>query len=296
MLTHHEGTGTGGMGNTRKLETMMLQDLLLTVLIGGMALLYASVGHAGSSGYQAAMGLMGLPPEVMKPTALFLNLVVATLGTLQFARAGLIRWRQLGWLVCTSIPMAFMGGRFSLPGGWYYLIVAVVLWLAAWQLWRHANQEQPATQEQSPSQQADTGEAAASGMTPVGTHGQEKAWPLVLLGAVLGLLSGLTGTGGGIFLTPALILGGWAAPREAAGTSVAFILVNSPAALLGWWQKQPSLEMLPTLLPWWMVLVAGCGWLGAWYGSRRGSPRMLRRLLALVLVIAGLKMVLNASH
>jgi uncharacterized protein len=254
---------------------MTSSDLLLTLLISLMALLYASVGHAGSSGYQAAMALMGVSAAMMKPTALFLNVVVASIGTWQFASTGHINWRQWFWLVVASVPMAYIGGYFTLPPGWYYLLVAVVLWLAAIRLWFSGKEPE--------------------GVSPRSTATSTLNHPLQLLviGGILGFLSGLTGTGGGIFLTPLLVLGGWATPRQAAGISVAFILANSPAALLGWWLKQKSDIALPNLLPVWMILVAGCGWLGAWFGSKYGSPLLLRRLLALVLVIAGAKLALS---
>lgn len=247
---------------------MTTSDLILTFLLALMALLYASVGHAGSSGYQAAMALMGVEAGVMKTTALSLNIVVAAIAWFQFARRGWFDWRLWALLCCASAPAALVGGMVELPKGWYYLLVAVVLWLAAVRLWQQPRRE-----------------------TPEYATRRRPSLPLILvLGGVLGFLSGLTGTGGGIFLTPVLVLTGWCMPRQAAGVSAAFILVNSAFALKGWWDKSPA---FPALLPVWLVVVAVCGWLGAWYGSRFGSPVALRRLLAVVLVIAGVKMVLE---
>jgi uncharacterized protein len=251
-------------------------DGLLTILLALMALLYSSVGHAGSSGYQAAMGLFDVAPEMMKPIALFLNIVVASIGTWQFARRDSVDWQRLLWLVVGSIPAAYVGGFLTLKPGWYYVVVGIVLWIAAVRLWFVAL---PGFKQQ--------------------TSGLESPRPrldyrlLLLVGIGLGFLSGLTGTGGGIFLTPLLVLCGWSTPRQAAGLSVAFILANSPAGLIGWWQKTGGMVHLPSLLPWWMVLVGVFGWLGSWFGSKYGSPLVLRRLLALVLVIAGAKMVLQ---
>lgn len=248
-------------------------DLVLTLLLALMALLYASVGHAGSSGYQAAMAIMGVSAAMMKPTALCLNVVVSLIATWQFARQGYVDGRRLIWLGIVSVPAAYLGGFLQLPKGWYYLLVAVVLWLAALRLWF----------------------VGMTGNNNIDKKPMVELKPSILLltGLVLGFLSGLTGTGGGIFLTPLLIFFGWSTPRQAAGLSAAFILANSPAALIGWWWKTGGTEPLPGLLPWWMLLVAGFGWLGAWYGSRHGSPMLLRRLLALVLVIAGAKMVIE---
>lgn len=252
-------------------------DLVLTLLFALMALLYASVGHAGSSGYQAAMGLMNVAAEMMKPIALFLNIVVSLIGTWQFARRGNVDWQRLLWLIAGSVPAALVGGYLTLKPGWYYALVGVVLWIAAVRLWF----------------------VGLPGMQPGFTSATVSANPkldyrlLLFVGIGLGFLSGLTGTGGGIFLTPLLVLCGWSTPRQAAGLSVAFILANSPAGLIGWWNKNAGVITLPTLLPWWMMLVAGFGLLGSWYGSKHGSPLVLRRLLAIVLVIAGAKMILQ---
>src|SRR5882724_7357834 len=110
-------------------------DIILTVLLALMALLYASVWHAGSSGYQAAVGIMGVSTDLMKPTALFLNIVVASIATWQFARRDRIDLRRLLWLTAGSVPAAVLGGSLHLKAGWYYPLVAVVLWLAALRLW-----------------------------------------------------------------------------------------------------------------------------------------------------------------
>jgi hypothetical protein len=247
---------------------MTTDEVTLTILFALMALLYSSVGHAGSSGYQAAMALMGEGQELMKPTALSLNILVACIASVQFLRAGCFDRRVFFILVVASIPMAWIGGQSQLPTGWYNWLIAVVLWLAAIRLWS-ASLPKLATK------------------TP-------PSWPFVLVvGAALGFLSGLTGTGGGIFLTPFLILTGWATPRNAAGISAAFILVNSISGFLGW-LGNPHRAELHGLLPMWLAVVGACGLAGSWFGSRFGSPMLLRRLLAVVLVVAGLKMALTA--
>lgn len=251
---------------------MTTADAILTGLIALMALLYASVGHAGSSGYQAAMALMGIEAEVMKITAQSLNIFVAAIALFQFARRGMFDLRLWALLCCASAPAAHFGGKLHIPPGQYYYLVAVVLWLAALRLWWQ------------PRNQTGIGPDASVKRPPV---------PLILvLGAFLGFLSGLTGTGGGIFLTPVLVLAGWCSPRHAAGISAGFILVTSSSALWGGWEKSPP---LPSLFPVWLGVVIVCGWLGSWYGSKYGSPLVLRRLLAVVLVIAGVKLVLQVS-
>jgi uncharacterized protein len=235
---------------------------LLPVLIFIAALLYASVGHAGASGYLAAMALMGVAPEVMKPSALVLNLLVSSIGTVAFARAGAFSWRLFWPFALGAIPLAYFGGAARPDAGWYKPLVGIVLLLAAVRLLvgKLADKENPEP-------------------PPV--------WLSVLLGAGIGFLAGLTGTGGGIFLTPLLLLMGWARAKEAAGTSVAFILVNSLAGLAG---KPSSLAHLPANLWLWAIAAVAGGSLGAMLGSKRLPPPSLRRLLALVLLIAAAKL------
>jgi uncharacterized membrane protein YfcA len=240
--------------------------LLLAALIFAAATLYSSVGHGGGSGYLAAMALFGLAPEVMKPTALVLNVFVASIGTVQYCRAGFLSWRVLWPFVVGSVPLAFLGGALQLPGGLYEVLVGFVLLFAAGRLFWSAKS--------------------------YGVPGAEPGVPLLpalLSGAVIGLLAGLTGTGGGIFLTPLLLLTGWAGARPAAGVSVAFILVNSLAGLGG---NLASVRSLPDEIPLWVLAAVAGGLLGSELGRRRLANETLLRLLALVLVVAGLKLIL----
>lgn len=183
---------------------------LLAVLILAAALLYSSVGHAGASGYLAAMALLGVAPAVMKPTALTLNILVATIATVKFYRAGCFSWRLFWPFALASMPCAFLGGAITLPGHWYKTLVGVILLYAAFKLFRVAHKI-----------------TEYEDVKPI------PLWAALLSGAVIGLLSGLTGTGGGIFLSPLLLFMGWAETRATSGLSAAFILVNSIAGLLG---------------------------------------------------------------
>ena len=183
---------------------------ILAGLFFAAALLYASVGHAGASAYLAAMALVGIAPETMRPTALALNVFVATIVVVRFWRAGHLPWRQLLPLILGSIPLAFLGGTIDLPGEVYRPLVALVLVVGAWRLATSGSTERP--------------DAEAAGVPPVLG---------VASGAGIGLLAGLTGTGGGIFLTPLLVLAGWTRTRDAAGLSGAFILANSVSGLVG---------------------------------------------------------------
>ncbi len=238
--------------------------LLLAVLFFGAALLYSSVGHAGASAYLAAMALVGVPAATMRPTALVLNLFVATIVIVRFTRAGHLPWRSLVPLAAGSVPMAFVGGSIDLPGEVYRPLVAVVLLAGAWRL------------------------ATASAPTDDEVRPGVPLLPGVLAGAAIGLLAGLTGTGGGIFLTPLLVLAAWNGTRDAAGLSGAFILVNSIAGLAGLATGGVS---LPSALPFWVAAVVAGGLIGSWLGASRFSILNLRRVLAFVLVLAAAKLV-----
>ncbi len=244
----------------------MTVELVLPLLIALIALLYGSVGHAGASGYIAVMALCGVAPALLKPTALSLNLVVATVATLAFARAGWFRWRLFMPFAVASVPCAFVGGMVTVPVATYKLVLALVLGYAAWQLWLATRPE-------------DADETV-----------RPPRWPVALsTGALIGVTSGLIGVGGGIFLSPVIMLMGWAGPRTTAATSAAFILVNSAAGLLGHGLTAGS---LPAQAPLW----AGCalvgGLLGSWLGAARLPPLVLRRVLAVVLVLAAVKLAL----
>jgi hypothetical protein len=240
----------------------------LTLAAFAVAVLYSSVGHAGASGYLAAMALLGVAPAAMRPTALALNILVATIAAWKFRRAGHFSWRLFWPFALTSVPMAFLGGRIALPVEIYRSAVGVVLLASAYRLIRPA----PARSEREPFE--------APPAVPVA----------LALGAVLGFLAGLVGVGGGIFLSPLLLLMGWATIRPTAAVSAAFILVNSAAGLLG---NAASVQALPREIPIFLLAVAVGGWIGAELGSRKLPPLAVRRLLAAVLVLAGAKLLLT---
>jgi uncharacterized membrane protein YfcA len=246
----------------------MEQVTLLAVLILAAAILYSSVGHAGASGYLAAMALVGVAPDVMKPTALALNILVATIATARYSRAGYFSWAGLWPFAIGSIPLAFVGGAITLPGYLYKPAVGLVLFYAAYRLFR--------------STVGGTQEAPDKGISV-------PTLPAVAWGGGIGLLSGLTGTGGGIFLSPLLLFTGWAGTRPTSGTSAAFILVNSVAGLAG---SYSSVQNLPDALPVWAVAAGVGGLIGSELGSRKLQNDGIRRALAAVLVIAGLKLML----
>lgn len=236
---------------------------LLAALVLVVALLYASVGHGGASGYLAVMALLGLAPAFMRPTALALNILVAGLATYHFARAGFFSWRLFWPFAVTSVPLAALGGALALPDPLYKRLVGAALLVAALHLFRTAAR------------------APEPGVRP------PRWWVALAVGAGLGLLSGLTGVGGGIFLSPLLLMAGWAGVRETAAASAVFILVNSVAGLAGLAAAGGALP--GTEIAALAATAAAGGWAGARLGSGHLARPTIRRLLALVLVLAGIK-------
>ena len=248
---------------------MAVPDLLILVSAFFLvAALYSTVGHAGASGYLATMALLGVAPATMRPTALALNLVVATLTTYRFWRGGWTQWSALLPFAILSVPLAYVGGRIHLPVAGYRAAVGIVLLLsAAVLLWR-----------------------ARGGGAGLAERPVEVPVPAALAsGACIGLLSGLTGTGGGIFLSPLMLLLGWSGPRGAAGLAAPFIWVNSLAGLAG---VQWAATSMPQELPLLAVVVLAGGWVGTAMGLQRLPARQLLYVLSGVLAIASLKMLL----
>jgi uncharacterized protein len=243
------------------MDSTTIAGLCLLFALG--AALYSSVGHGGASAYIATMALFSIAPEVMKPTALALNLLVAGFGTWLYARRNLTNWKLVLAFALTATPAAFIGGGIHLPAIYYKPLVGTLLWASAARLlWQ-------------PKQLADR---------PV------KPPPLWLTlpgGAVLGLLAGLTGTGGGIFLSPLIILNAWEQPRHTSGVVAAFILLNSIAGLAG---NIAIVGNLPIALPFFLLAVTAGAVLGTWLGVERLPRPWLLRTLGAVLLVAGSKL------
>lgn len=234
--------------------------LAFGMLVG--ALLYSSVGHAGASAYIALMAIAGVAPAEMRPTALVLNVLVATLATTRYARAGLFRWRTLWPFLIGAVPFAFIGGGITLPTTLYRPLVGLVLWFSAARLlW-------PVP------------------LPSITAPRDPPVIPGILAGTGIGLLAGLTGTGGGIFLSPILLFTGWSAPKIASGVAAAFILANSIAGLSG---NLAAVKELPAALPLYAVAVLIGGLAGTRLGIKVSQP-VLFRLLAAVLLVAGAKL------
>jgi uncharacterized membrane protein YfcA len=243
-------------------------DLLAALTLGVflIALLYASVGHAGASGYIAVMALFSVAPEVIKPTALTLNVLVASIASYQFWRAGHFSWALFWPFALLAIPLAFAGGWLNLPAPGLKLALGMVLLFSAANFLLRPAADQATRPPPRP--------------VALGT------------GGALGFLAGVSGTGGGIFLTPLLLHLRWSPTKTAAAVSALFILGNSAAGLAGvgaaHGRDWPALA-----LPLAVAVIAG-GTLGAYYGSRRFPQATIKRFLAAVLTIAGGKLVLTA--
>jgi uncharacterized membrane protein YfcA len=236
----------------------------IALLMALAAALYSTVGHGGASAYLAIMALFSVAPETMRPTALALNLVVAGFGTFRYWYAGQTNFRLLAAFVVTAAPAAFLGGMIHIPPDYYRILVGLLLWASAARLfWQ-----------------------------PTRLAAREPHPPSLVValpaGAGLGLLAGLTGTGGGIFLSPLIILFGWEDTRKTSGVAAGFIFINSVAGLAGNWA---SVRSLPGQLPILIAAVAVGALIGTWLGAGRlPKPRLLQGL-GLVLLIAGVKLI-----
>src|ERR1700694_4105470 len=236
--------------------------ILLSLVMGVIAFLYSSVGHAGASGYIAVMTLWGLAPTVIRPTALVLNILVACIGSFQFWRAGHFSWRLFWPFALLSIPAAYFGGHLQPSASVWRILIGLVLLFSAVRL---------ISRRSDPPNVAPPSRPVAIGV-----------------GAGLGFLSGLTGTGGGIFLTPLLLFCRWAHIRQAAAVSALFILVNSLGGLVGYFT---AVHSVPTLGIYLAIPAIVGGTIGSYLGRRRLPVRSIAIFLAVVLAIAGAKLI-----
>lgn len=258
------------------LDQIALHDLTwLAVAFLIVATLYSMVGHGGGSGYLAVMALAGFAPHELRPTALSLNVLVASIALARFARAKAFTPSLFWPFVLASVPCAFIGGLIELDPTVYKIGLGVVLLVAAYRLFVYR---------------------------PPGGIETTRALPItaaLVIGSVIGLGSGLIGVGGGIFLSPILLLAHWAKARQTAGITAAFILANSIAGLLGVMmgslQGDAPWPLQPVPIAVWGGAVAVGGFIGSGIGSRRLGHIALRRMLAVVLVVAAGKMFLGTS-
>lgn len=232
------------------------------MLLPAVSFLYASVGHGGASGYLALMALFSFAPEVMKPTALMLNLFVAGMAFFHYYREGYFN-RSMFWsFAISSVPFAYLGGTVILDDTIYKKVLSILLFFSVLRMLNVIGRETHQIKEL-------------------------KLWQGLIVGAGIGFLSGLIGIGGGIILTPVILLFHWGKMKEAACVSALFIWVNSAAGLLG--QLQTGVQFSANIAILVVVALSG-GFLGAFYGSKRFSSERLKQILAFVLVMASVKL------
>ncbi len=237
---------------------MMILEMALLLL----AILYSVTGHGGASGYIAVMVLLGFAPHEIKPLALVLNVVVSSVATVLFYRAGHFKGRLFWPFVLGSVPLAMLGGYWQLPTHWFNLLLGIVLIFSALRIAIRTSPD------------ADLREPAIA--------------IAMLFGAAIGFFSGLIGIGGGIVLTPLILLMGWANPKQAAAVSAPFILLNSLSGLMGF-SAQAAQGIQHDVIPLALTVLVG-GLLGSYLGSRALPMKAIARVLSAVLLIAGFKL------
>jgi len=241
-----------------------IEQTFLSIAFAAVAIAYATVGQGGATGYIAVMALAGFTPDLIRPTALILNVLVSAIGTAQFARAGLLDWRTFYPYALLGVPCSVLGGATHLPAYIYQPVVGVLLLLAAWRIARSARHAVVDEDTDPP--------------------------PLMLstmAGAIVGFVAGITGIGGGILLAPLILARGWAGARKTVAISAAFNLLNTAAALAGLWVSASAFVAPPSL---WLLAVICGGSLGSWL-SVRGLPTWaVRYALAVLLLVAGVRM------
>ena len=246
----------------------VFDEVLLLVALVVVAAMFASVGHGGASGYLAVLSLTAYAtndPAWLKQHAWCLNLLVAAIAFAAFRSAGHFRMRLTAPFLIASMPMAFVGASLPIDGLLYDVMLSALLLLAAWRLLIDL-----------PSQEGDQEDLRSLHVPSA-----------LILGGAIGFVSGMIGVGGGIFLTPFLILFRWAPPKEAAATSAAFIWLNSAAGLAGAaLSPQVGLAIEPmTVLVFGAAVCIG-GLVGSRWGAQLAEPRQIRRMLAFVLTLA----------
>lgn len=238
---------------------------IFLLLLPIVAFMYASVGHGGASGYLALMALFGFPPLVMKPTALLLNLFVAAISFIYYAKEGHFNKKLFIAFAITSIPLAFVGGMIDIDASIYKKILAALLVFAILKMLNVFGKE-------------------SNDIKTI------RIWQGMLIGGLIGFFSGLIGIGGGIILTPVILLMNWGKMKEAAAVSALFIWVNSASGMFGQLYSGVQLDQQSFIL---VAIALIGGLLGAYLGSKKLNNKSLRYLLAFVLVIACIKLIMT---
>lgn len=243
-----------------------MPDFYFLILIAIVAFLYASVGHGGASGYLALMVLFGISPVVMKSSALVLNIFVSAIAFIQYYRQGHFRWKILLPFIILSIPLSFVGAKIHIDSHVYKIILSACLFIATLRL------------------------LGVFGKQTGNEISEVKIIPALLIGGAIGFISGMIGIGGGILLSPVLLLLNWADIKKASAVAAAFILLNSIAGIAG--ASTTSQSFAPQIYLWTTVAIAG-GTVGAFYGSSKFNHVALRYVLSIVLLFACTKLIIT---
>ncbi|MHA8057692.1 sulfite exporter TauE/SafE family protein [Aquirufa nivalisilvae] len=238
--------------------------VVLLLFLAIIAFLYSSVGHGGASGYLAVMAMMGVAPAIMKPSALVMNLAVSLFSFIGFYRAGHFKFKLFWPFAIASVPLAYLGGTMTLSDSIYKKILAICILISIFRLIFQIRQEQEETK-------------------PISTLAG------LASGGAIGLISGMIGIGGGIVLTPLMLLMRWATLKQTAAVSALFIFVNSLSGLYG--QLQKGGIQVTDNFQWSVAATIIGGLLGSYYGSQKFNVPTLRYLLAIGLVIASAKLI-----
>lgn len=241
----------------------MYLEILFYVLLLLVAFLYSSVGHGGASGYLALMAFFSFAPETMRPTALLLNIFVSLIAFVQYYRAGFFKWNLFWPYALASFPAAFIGGMITVDVGLYKKILAVLLLFSVVRLL--GIQFKTATFDV-----------------------KQNVFLALLIGAVIGLFSGMIGIGGGIILSPIILLMRWADMKKTAAVSALFIFVNSIAGFAGLFTKGFEFK---TEMGWMIVLALLGGIAGSFFGAKKFNNAFLNKILAVVLLLASIKLI-----
>ncbi len=243
----------------------MYQEILFYVLLVLVAFLYSSVGHGGASGYLALMAFFSFAPETMRPTALLINIFVSLIAFVQYYRGGFFKWNLFWPFALASFPAAFIGGMISVDVGLYKKILAVLLLFSVVRL---------------------LGIKFKKATFDV----KQNLYLALLIGAIIGLFSGMIGIGGGIILSPIILLMHWADMKKTAAVSALFIFVNSIAGLAGLFAKgfEFKTEMGVMIV---LALIGGIA--GSYYGANKFKNDFLNKILAIVLIIASIKLIIT---